>query len=235
MKLDYDKLIELLNVFGLSLTIKNGNAEFTDIETDMPMESCIYYAHGERKVVNDMNVLFDGYPFSVENANKKFKICVLGSDTDAKVFEIVKTVQKEPHVYEETKLSSEYSTNEYYFEKTLYERPLLDDGYESYGGITLSYVRIYAKEITDDKCGKIITMSPVIGGNRRKNEMFFNKNLKTGEITYVVDDDIVKTMSDEEVIQLIEQSQSFKDTMNILCPILAENYSIMKDNYSNIK
>lgn len=236
MRLNYDKLIELLNSFGLSLIIENGNAKFADIETDMPMESCIYYADAGREIVNDIKVLFDGYPFYVENENKRFKICALDSNTDLKIFEIAKTVQKEPHVYEESKLVSEYSTNpSYYFEKTLYERPVLEDDYESYGGITLSYVRFYANEITDNRCGKIITMSPIIGGSRKKNEMFFSKNSETDEITYVVDDDVIKTMSDEEAIQIIEQSQLFKDTINMLCPILAENYLKVKGNYSSVK
>ena len=50
MRLNYDKLIELLNSFGLSLTIENGNAKFTDIETDMPMESYVYLVIMERKM-----------------------------------------------------------------------------------------------------------------------------------------------------------------------------------------
>ena len=236
MRLNYDKLIELLNSFGLSLIIENGNAKFTDIETDMSMESCIYYADAEREIVNDIKILFDGYPFYVENENKKFKICVLGSDNNVKLFEAVKTVRKEPHIYEESKLVSKYSTGiAYSFEKTLYERPVLEDGYESYGGNSLSYIRFYVEEMTDNRCGKIITMSPVIGDNRKKNEMFFNKNLETDEITYVVDDDVIKTMSDEEAIQLIEQSQLFKDTINMLCPTLAENYLKVKVNYSSVK
>lgn len=237
MRLNYDKLIELLNSFGLSLTIENGNAKFTDIETDMPMESYVYLVHNGKENASDIKTLFNSYPFYVENENKRFKICVLGSDNDAKFFEITKTVRKEPHVYEESKLVSENGTNaSYSFEKVLYERPVLKDGYESYGGITLSYIKFYAEEITDNKYGKIITMSPVTGSNRKKNEMFFYKNLETDEITYVVDEDVViKTMSDEEAIQIIEQSQLFKETMNILCPTLADKYSEVKAAYSSVK
>ena len=66
--------------------------------------------------------------------------------------------------------------------------------------------------------------------------MFFYKNLETDEITYVVDEDVViKTMSDEEAIQIIEQSQLFKETMNILCPTLADKYSEVKAAYSSVK
>ena len=236
MRINYDKLIELLNSFGLSLRIENGYAKFTDMETDLPMESYVYYADAGKKSANDIKLLFNSYPFYVENGNKRFKISVSDRDNTVRNLEITRTVRKEPHVYEESRLVSEYSTNTaYYFEKTLYERPVLKDGYESIGGITLSYVKFYVEEITDNRYGKLITMSPVTGSNRRKNEMLFTKNLETDEITYVVDDDVIKTMSDEEAIQLIEQSQLFKDTMNMLCPTLAENYSKIKANYSSVK
>ena len=43
MKLDYNRLSELLNSFGLSLKIENGNAIFVDVETNSPMKSYIVY------------------------------------------------------------------------------------------------------------------------------------------------------------------------------------------------
>ncbi len=46
MKLDYNRLSELLNSFGLSLRIENGNAVFVDVETNLPMKSYVVYKEG---------------------------------------------------------------------------------------------------------------------------------------------------------------------------------------------
>lgn len=76
MKLDYNRLSELLNSFGLSLKIENGNAIFVDVETNSPMKSYIVYKEGfadqEVKYITDANILLNGYPFYLEKGKQIF-------------------------------------------------------------------------------------------------------------------------------------------------------------------
>lgn len=235
MKINYDKLIELLNNFGLSLTIEGDNAIFTDIETDTPMKSYVGYKKGyaDQKVeyTADTKTLLNGWPFYVENENKMYQINILNKEDELEIFEITKTERTEPHVYEETSLICTIF-GAFSFDKTIYEKHL-KNGHETLGGEMLSHIRFFARETDyDNRWSTIVTSFPVCGANRKKNEMFFAKNPETDEMTYVADENTPKTMSDEEAIQLIEQHQLFKDTLNIFCPILAENYENIKANYS---
>ena len=227
MIIDYDKFVELLNSLGLSLEVKKGIAKFTDVETDMPMESYFYGREG-KTIINEAKSLFIGWPFYVVADNKWYKLCFSFENSKIRLDELTKTTRLEPHVYEEIKLKSEIWGRAYSLEKSTYEKPLLKNGYESIGGNLLSNIRFYACEETDDKMGKIITMSPISGPNRKKNEMFFSKDEEAVLIDHTVCDDITKVMSYEEAIELIEKNQLFKDTMNMLCPIVAEKYSQIK-------
>ena len=225
MIIDYDKFVELLNSLGLSLEVKKRIAKFTDVETGMPMES--YVSYKEKENTGDVKELFTGWPFYVAADNKCYKLCFSFENNKIKLDELTKTTRLEPHVYEEIKLKHE-SDISYSLEKITYEKPLLKSGYESLGGNLLSNIRFYACEETDYKIGKIITMSPISGPNRKKNEMFFSKDEDAVLIDHTVCDDITKVMSYEEAIKLIEESQLFKDTMNMFCPIVAEKYSQIK-------
>ena len=227
MIIDYDKFVELLNSFGLSLEVKKGIATFTDVETDMPMESYIIYRHEGKTIINEAKALFTGWPFYVAADNKWYELCFSFENNKIKLNELTKTTRLKPHVYEEIKLKHEIGIA-YSLEKIIYEKPLLKSGYESIGGNPLSNIRFYACEETDYKIGKIITMSPISGPNRKKNEMFFSTDEEAVLIEHTVCDDITKVMSYEEAIKLIEESQLFKDTMNMFCPTLAEKYSQIK-------
>lgn len=225
MKLDYNGLSELLNSFGLSLKVENGSAIFLDVETNSPMKSYVVYKEGfaDQKVeyISDANKLLNGWPFYLETKNKYFRMNIGVKDENIKVYEITKTERKEPHLYESSELKTDRRT--YSLEETTYRRHTREDGTEYLSRDLISNVRFGAFEITGAREGGI-----VIHTDNKRADICFKKNAATGEIIPDFRDEDFEEISQQEAIELIEQSRIFKDTMRTLCPILAENYSNAK-------
>lgn len=227
MKLDYNRLSELLNAFGLSLKVENGNAVFVDVETNTPMKSYVVYKEGfaDQKVeyTTEANKLLNGWPFYVDAENKHFRLNIAVREDNIKVYEITKTERKEPHLYECSELKTDRRT--YTLEETTYRRHTREDGSEYLSRDFISNVSFGANEITDAREGGI-----VIHTDNKRADVCFKKDVSTGEITPDFRDEDFEEISQQEATQLIEQSRVFKDTMRILCPTLADSYLNAKTN-----
>lgn len=227
MKLDYSRLNELLNAFGLSLKVENGNAIFVDGETNTPMKSYVVYKEGfadqSVEYTTEANKLLNGWPFYVDAENKHFRLNIAVRQDNVKVYEITKTERKEPHLYESSELKTDRRT--YTLEETTYRRHTREDGSEYLSRDFISNVSFGANEITDSREGGI-----VIHTDNKRADVWFKKDTTTGEITPDFRDEDFEEISQQEATQLIEQSRIFKDTMQILCPKLAESYSNAKTN-----
>lgn len=225
MKLDYNRLNELLNSFGLFLKIENGSAIFVDVETNSPMKSYVVYKEGladqSVEYISDTNILLNGWPFYLEAENKHFKLNISVNGENIKVYEITKTERKEPHLYESSELKTDRRT--YILEETTYRRHTREDGTEYLSRDFISNVRFGANEITDAREGGI-----VIHTDNKRADICFKKNATTGEITPDFRDEDFEEISQQEATELIEQSRIFKDTMKTLCPTLAKSYSNAK-------
>ena len=151
MKLDYNRLSELLNAFGLSLKVENGNAIFVDGETNTPMKSYVVYKEGfadqSVEYTTEANKLLNGWHFYVDAENKHFRLNIAVSEDTIKVYEITKTERKEPHLYESSELKTERRT--FTLEETTYRRHTREDGSEYLGRDFISNVSFGANEITD--------------------------------------------------------------------------------------
>lgn len=228
MKLDYNKLSELLNAFGLSLKVDNGNVVFVDAETNTPMKSYVVYKEGfaDQKVeyTTEANKLLNGWPFYVDAENKHFRLNISVKDDSIKVYEINKTERKEPHLYERTELKTDRRT--YTLEETTYRKHTREDGSEYLSCDFISNVKFGVNEIVDSRVGGIVIHTD----NNKRADVCFKKDITTGEIIPDIGEEDFVEISQQEATQLIEQSRIFKNTMRILCPTLAESYSNSKTN-----
>ena len=230
MKLDYNRLSELLNSFGLSLKIENGNAIFVDVETNSPMKSYIVYKDGfaegfadqEVKYITDANILLNGYPFYLENENKYFRLNIFAKNENIEVYEITKTERKEPHLYESSELKG--NRRGYILEETTFRKATREDGTEYFGGDFISNVKFGVSEIDGSRGGGIIIHTD----NNESASIYFKKDVTTGEIVPDIREEDFVEISQQEATQLIKKSRVLKDTMRIFCPILADNYSKAK-------
>lgn len=226
MKLDYNRLSELLNSFGLSLKIENGNAIFVDIETNSPMKSYVVYKEGfadqEVKYITDANILFNGYPFYLGNENKYFRLNIFAKNENIKVYEITKTERKEPYLYESSELKGD--RRGYILEETTFRKSTREDGTEYFDRDFISDVEFGVSEIDGSRGGGIIIHTD----NNKSAGIYFKKDVTTGEIVPDIREEDFVEISQQEATQLIKQSRVLEDTMRILCPTLADNYSKAK-------
>ena len=227
MKLDYNRLNELLNSFGLSLKVENGNAIFVDIETNTPMKSYVVYKEGfadqKEEYTADAKTLLNGWPFYVDTENKHFRLNISVRDEGIKVYEITKNERKEPHLYERSELKAD--TRTFSLEESTFRRHTREDGSEYLSCDFISDVSFGVSEITDSREGGI----KVIADNKRGG-IWFYRDRESGEIVQEFESTGVEEISQEETTQLIEQARILKDTMRTLCPVLTENYSNARTN-----
>ena len=201
MEIDFNQLNELLNAFGLSLNIENKIVTFTDIETDRPMQSFLFYREGfserTKAYTDDEDMLLKGLPFYLSANNKFYKMSISIRDNKIKVYDICKSEMLKTNLWENIELNA---YERYY---TLDETTFENNNIISNTSFT--------SLVTD---GSIIVSS-----NKRSAKLDFIKDTVTEDFY---------SLPKEEAVQLIEQSKLFKDTMRIISPELAESYSSAK-------
>lgn len=195
MKLDYNRLSELLNSFGLSLKIENGNAIFVDVETNSPMKSYIVYKEGfadqEVKYVTDANILLSSYPFYLENENKYFRLKIFAKNENIEVYEITKTERKEPHLYESSELKTDRRT--YTLEETTYKKHTRENGLENIVQLLTMKANkiklteeIYHQFKTGESTYKKLNLEKFITNFRNQSNEVIDNNLKYN-VEYTID------------------------------------------------
>lgn len=202
MEIDFNQLNELLNAFGLSLNIENKIFTFTDIETDRPMQSLLFYREGfserTKAYTDDEDTLLKGLPFYLSANNKFYRMSISIRDNKIKVYYILKSEMLKTNLWENIELNayeSYYTLNETTFENN-----------------NIKSNTSFTSLVTD---GSIIVSS----NNVRSAKLAFIKDHVTEDLY---------SLPKEEAVQLIEQSKLFKDTMRIISPELAESYSSAK-------
>lgn len=227
MFVNNNELNELLKCFGLSLKIENGNAIFTDIDTNQPMQSSIATISTE-VITSDASELLSGIPCYLHNDSKHYKLKIrinsLFDETDQDI--IVSTISriemKEPNVYESCNFTGFDNGTRYAVKETKY---IQHDGKDErrYDEV-LSDILFNAGEL--DYRGGIIVMKD----HNTRSDVCFKENAVTGEITPDFKDEYFSEISLQETMELIDQSIVFKDTVGILCPKLSEAYTNAKSN-----
>ncbi len=229
-KLDYSRLNEVLNGFGLSLKVENGNAIFIDDETKTPMKLYAVFNRGlddeSVKPITEAEKLLDGGFFYVDSEDKHFQIYI--SPLSNRLSSITKTERKGPHLYERTKLTLEgLECPNIIVEESTFRRHTSEDGSEEPSCDYISDA-IFAV----DWRGKIPNLGQikVVVGNKI-GYIYLNYDPYSDEkiITYY-ETTGDEPLSKEEARQLIEQSQVLKNTIGILYPVFIDHYFNISPN-----
>lgn len=218
MRLDYNQLIKLLNLFGISLKINDDKVNFIDRETNLPMESYLVN-RGYRINTDKVADLFSGYLFYVRGVKNFFKINISFRYGRLAAYKIEKTKEIEPHLYEATSFRSDMN-NIFEVEEEIFRNPTDEQGVEYLDHNVEYYAKFNAEEI-----------STTHGGMRIKKEKewaytWLQEDAETGE--FINEENYYDEISKQEFISLIDQSRVFKDIMNILCPKLTQHYTNIK-------
>ena len=227
MFINNDELIKLLNCFGLSLKIENGNAIFTDIYTNQPMQSSIETI-SKKMITSDARELLSGVPCYLHNDFKHYKLKIRinslfdETDQDIRVSTISKIEMKEPNVYESCNFTGFDNGTRYAIKETKYIKHNGKD--ERRYDEVLSDILFNASEI--DYRGGITVMK----NHNTRSDVCFKESTVTGEISSDFKDEYFSEISLQKTMELINQSIVFKDTIDILCPKLSEAYSNAKTN-----
>ena len=222
MFVNNDELNRLLNCFGLSLKIENGNAKFIDIETNQPMQSSIETI-STKVTTSDARELLGGFPCYLHSDSKHYKLKIRvnslydETDKDIRVSTISRIEMKEPNVYESCNFTGFDNGTRYAVKETKY---IKHDGNNE----VLSDILFNAGEI--DYKGGIIVMKD----HNTRSDICFKESAVNGEITPDFKDEYFSEISLQETTELIDQSIVFKDTIDILCPKLSEAYANTKTN-----
>ncbi|MBR5662255.1 MAG: hypothetical protein IKX00_01225 [Bacilli bacterium] len=218
MTFDLNELNNVLNVFGVSLEIKDDVAIFIDNKSNSIMESYIVckegFADQERHNAADTKTLFNGYPFYIKTKDLFLKLSIYRSKDKFMLTNISKVETIEPHKYEYTEMhvyGRSYELNEY-----TWVADLRKDGSEYLSGKTISLTSFHVLEPINQRFGRI-----QITNGKKKTAICYGKDIKTGEIKPYADFDQI---SKNNCKKLIDESRVFKETLKIFCPIVSSYY-----------
>jgi len=218
MQFDLNELNNILNIFGVSLEIKDGVAIFIDNKTNSIMESYIVckegFADQEKHNTADIKTLFNGYPFYIKTKGILLKLSIYCSKDKYMLTKINKIETIEPHKYEYTEMQvygRSYELDEY-----TWVADLRNDGSEYLSGKTISLTSFRVLEPTNQRFGLI-----QISNGKRKTAICYGKDIKTGEIQPYADFDQI---SRDDCMKLIKRSRAFKETLRIFCPTVSSYY-----------
>ena len=215
---DFDKLNELLNIFGLSLRIENGCCFFTDIETGIELSPYIYLECYGKEYTNDAETLLNSYSFYLKTRNKVYELGICARKDTFIVGSIYKREMVEPDFCEEIHLKSDNR------ECKLKEKTYNYDENACPRVTNFNEVNFSTSELIDPAQSVITIKNPDFS---RYTELWFDKNKNTGEI-YLMNTSELDTISQEDAISLIEQSRMFKDVMRLFSPKTLEGYTNSK-------
>ena len=218
-----EKLNELFNAFGISYSIDNGNVQFVDVETNTPLNAFRYDRWG-KKEENDPNTVFDGMEMVIDKGNKRFYFGI-------KDYSIFGDVESENHI-SVVGLATEEEIEPDIFKFCKFET-------DSLNGSDFRVV-----EGTRNKNGHFISSTLFDAGYRQgslRNHGFasaetkgnlsfitFYENNSTGEVTNRFRTNNEETP--EELVDMIDNSEMFKDLVGVFYPKLNNYYQIYKEN-----
>ena len=220
MKMNFEELNGLLNIFNLSLVIDHDRAIFTDINSGNILEAHKDYNNRSNRVVN----LFDGTGFYVEGETpycKKEYFIVIKAKANGFYVKSIReeeantcVIDKSKSIVERNILCFDRLDSEDGIFKYTEEEMELRDRYR-----LLSHDKVTYEVSEPYKYDGYITV------NRGKTHcsMYFHKDKPGGEKEPIYG--TFAGLFQDDALELIENSKHFKELLGYLSPDLAECYS----------
>lgn len=214
MKFDFVKLNELLKVYGLYMRTANGRVFFYDAETHSPMKSYLKGLDGQGvELTSDVDKLFTGWQFYVVDETSQFSLCIGLENGKYTIHKLFKDKRRGMRVCEH-----------------------IESLFSSYDGITLEETKYKedGREILSRARFRVGKDAVYVYASDYKAKIGSEKN-ETGSCPYIKIDgyQIPGTkgkapvnVTEDEIVDLINDSIVLKDVAGLLVPNFADNFSI---------